>query len=232
MISVIIPTFNEEKYLEPTLKALRNQSYRKKFEIIVADGGSKDRTVRIARRYADKVVVTGRGISRGRNAGALASKGDILVFIDADTIPHFNALEEFEKAVGKRGVVAATCIAIPISPRIDDFAIYWAINNYEKMTIRAKSPHLFGWAFACRRAAFEKVGGFDESIEVGEDVDLSRRIAKVGKVRFVEETMVMTSARRFVNQGRAKALGKHLKYTFRELLTNSMIKMAEYGTYR
>ncbi len=56
MISVIVPTLNEEKYIEPTLKALKNQIYRRKFEVIVADSLSRDKTVEIAEKYADKVI--------------------------------------------------------------------------------------------------------------------------------------------------------------------------------
>ena len=86
-ISIIIPTLNEEKYIENTLKALKNQDYNGKYEIIVADGMSKDRTVKIAQKYADKVIkVKKPGISAGRNAGAGIAKGGIFLFIDADTI--------------------------------------------------------------------------------------------------------------------------------------------------
>ena len=84
-ISIIIPTLNEEKYIERCLKSLKNQSFRN-FEIIVSDSYSTDDTVKIAKKYGAKVVLTKKtGPAAGRNEGARKAKGSILVFLDADT---------------------------------------------------------------------------------------------------------------------------------------------------
>jgi len=232
MISVIIPTFNEEKYLETTLKALRNQSYAKKFEIIVADGGSRDRTVRIARKYADKVVVTSRGVSKGRNAGALVSKGDVLVFIDADTVPYGNALNELESAMRHRGVVGATCPVMPMSSIAADWLQALALKTITKLSLTTKRPVIPGICIACRRDAFERIGGFDESINVNEDADFVMRLRRFGKIGFAEYTFVLTSTRRIQKWGRAKSMMKWIKINLKHVIFNEKTSIREYRPCR
>ena len=124
-VSVIIPTLNEEKYIEKTLKALKNQDFEGKFEIIVADGMSKDNTVKIAEKYADKVIlVKKKGIAAGRNEGARVAKGDVLIFVDADTVLLPNTISELVKAFKDKKVVGAACPIIPLSAKIENFFFY------------------------------------------------------------------------------------------------------------
>lgn len=197
MISVIIPSRNEAKYIEKTLLALKHQRYSKKFEIILADYKSKDKTVKIAEKYTKKIVhARKKGVSAGRNAGAAVANGDILIFIDADTIPADNMLSAMEKAFEDKKVVGATCPIIPISHKIKDFMIFWSLNNYVKATIKAKRPQITGMCFACRKKAFDKVGGFNERIMIAEDMELSKRLGKEGLFKFVDSTFVLTSTRR------------------------------------
>jgi Glycosyltransferases involved in cell wall biogenesis len=87
-VSVIIPTLNEEKNITKTLKAIRAQKTDFEVEVIVADGESEDKTVLLARRYADKIVTERtHTIAAGRQAGAMVAEGEILVYTDADAIP-------------------------------------------------------------------------------------------------------------------------------------------------
>ena len=232
-ISVVIPTYQEEKYIESTLRALRNSDYKKKFEIIVADGGSKDRTVRIARKYADKVVVVKeRGIAKGRNAGAREAKGDILLFVDADTVLLFNALSEMEKAFRRRDVAAVTCNVVPSSAQAKDFILYWVYNQFAKASTKTGKAQIAGICFACRRSVFEEVGGFDESIETGEDFDLSERISKLGRIKFAERTLAITSPRRLVKWGRMKGIGKYMEFYINYLLTGKGVSIKKYKPLR
>lgn len=217
MISVIVPTLNEEKYIENTLKALRSSDYMGKFEVIVTDGGSGDRTVRIAKKYADKVLVNGRGISKGRNAGAAVAKGDVLLFIDADTIVTYNTLSEFEHVFKDRRVVAATCPIMLMSHQYKDFMLYWELNQAVKLSMtKIRRPHIVGACFAARKSAFEEVGGFDETVETLEDFELSERLGKKGRTVFTEKTLVLTSPRRIhkwgVVGGFLKAVKAYVKY--------------------
>jgi len=216
-ISVVIPTLNEEKYIGMTLKSLRNQIFEGNFEIIVVDGMSKDNTVKIAKRYANKVIVIKkRGIGSARNAGAKVATGNILLFVDADTIPLYNALSELSKQFQKKNIVGAGFPVVALSPYFKDFIIYWMYNIFMKTTIKYGNPQIPGICCAYRKDVFDKIGGFDENIETWEDYDLSSRIGKDGKTVCLENTLAFTSTRRFEAWGRTKAifmyLGFHLKY--------------------
>ena len=233
IVSVIIPTLNEEKYLEPTLKAVKNQDYEGKCEVIVADGNSKDNTVKIAKKYADKVIVVKKkGVSAGRNAGAKVAKGDILIFLDADTIVLFNTLSEIVKAFKNKKVVGVACSVLPTSVKASDFAIYWLYNNFVKMSLKRKKPQVAGMCCVYSKKAFEKVGGFDEKLYVYEDLDLSARIAKLGKIAFIENTLVLTSPRRFEAWGKTKAARKYIVTYLNYLLAGKKVPPNEYKPVR
>ena len=219
-ISIIIPALNEEKYIETTLKALKNQDFKGKFEIIVADGRSKDNTVKIAKKYADKVtVVKKRGIGTARNAGAKVARGKLLLFLDADSIPLYNALTEVSKKFKKKGIVGAGFPVVALSPYFKDFIIYWTYNIFMKTTIKYGNPQIPGICCAYRKETFDKVDGFNEDIETLEDYDLSSRIGKHGKTICIEESLVLTSPRRFEAWGRVKAIFMYLGFYFKYLLT-------------
>lgn len=232
-ISVIIPTLNEEKYLEATLKAIRNQDYKGRYEIIVADGGSKDKTIRIAKKYADKAVVTKKkGPSAGRNAGAREAKGDVLLFVDADTLLLFNGLTEFSKVFKKKNIVGATCPVIPLSHKAKDFAIYWFYTQFAKTSIKVNRVHIAGICCAYRKDFFEKAGGFPEDIIFSEDYDFSRRVSKLGKIAFVDKTIALTSTRRFEKWGRTKGAGKYVGFYLNYLLHGKSIKPKHFKPVR
>jgi len=98
-LSIIIPTLNEEDYLSLLLESIKKQDFRD-YEIIIADAGSKDRTIEIAKSYGSRITSGGLP-AKGRNQGAKIAKGSIFLFIDADIIslpPQFldKILEEFK----------------------------------------------------------------------------------------------------------------------------------------
>jgi len=232
MISVIVPSLNEEKYIEPTLKALRNQNYKGEYETIVADGGSKDKTVKIAKKYADKVIVVGKGIGKGRNAGAKAAKGNIVVFVDADTILLFNALTEINKLFRRKGVVGASCPVVPISAQVKDFIPYWVYNLFAKYTTKTGKTRVATICFACRKDAFEKVGGFIEDDKIAEDFGLTEKLSKIGEIKFTEETLAMTSPRRLKHWGILKGVGKYMEFYLTYLITGSGANAEKYVPVR
>jgi glycosyltransferase involved in cell wall biosynthesis len=220
MISIIIPTLNEEKYISDTLRSIKSQCFEDKCEIIVVDGMSKDNTVRIAKKYADKVIVIKkRGIAVGRNAGARIAKGDILLFCDADTIPIPNALTEITKEFKKKNVVAVTVPIIPLSHQLKDSMIFWMYNIFVKISINFGNAQIPGVFVAYRKETFDKVNGFNESIETWEDYDLSSRIDKHGKIVYSDKTLVLSSLRRIEKWGRTKSIVKYLGFQIKYLLT-------------
>jgi glycosyltransferase involved in cell wall biosynthesis len=232
-VSVIIPTLNEEKYIESTLKSLRNQDYKGKYEIIVADGMSKDDTVKIARKYADKVVlVKKKGIAEGRNGGAKVANSDILLFIDADTILLFNGLTELIKPFKKRNVIGVTCPILPLSPKAKYFALYWSYNLFVEKSIKSKKAQIPGICCAYRKKQFEKLGGFNEDLDTLEDLDFSKKISKLGKIVFLDTTLILTSHRRIEKWGRFNSIRKYLKLYLNYLIRGKIMSTKDYGPIR
>jgi glycosyltransferase involved in cell wall biosynthesis len=232
-ISVIIPTLNEEKYIENTLKAIRASDIERGYEVIVSDGGSEDRTLDLAKSSgADRTITTDKGISKGRNAGAAEAKGEILVFVDADTILLFNTLSEIAKSFKTEGVVLVGCPVLPLSPFGKDFLLYWAFNNFIKTSLLAKKPNIAGLCFACKASTFRKVGGFDENVQTMEDFDLAERLGEVGKVEFNEDTFVMTSPRRFEKWGSIKHVARSFESYVKYLITGNGVDIEKYEPVR
>ncbi|MCL5430631.1 MAG: glycosyltransferase [Candidatus Marsarchaeota archaeon] len=219
-ISVIIPTLNEEKYLATPLKALKKQSF-KDFEVIVADGGSKDRTRQIAKRFDSKLIyVKKRGISSGRNAGARIAKGKILVFLDADTMPFPDLLKQYRDAI-QDGVIAATgplleLEKVPMRMRIG----YKLVSVLTvRLSIALGKPSIIGSNFAVKKSAFDKIHGFNEGLMTYEDWDLSHRLGEYGKIAYVNGAKVRVSARRVIAWGMRKYFMYHVGNVIRYSLT-------------
>jgi len=222
-VSIIIPSYQEEKYIENTLKSLRNQDFKDEFEIIVVDGNSKDKTAKIARRYADKVIVSRRrGIALQRNLGAKLARGEILLFIDADTFLWYNGLKEIVKAFEEDGVIGATCPLLPSSPKLYTLLYYSIYNQFCKSSLKTK-PQVAGGVVAYRKDAFFRVNGFNEKLKMLEDFDLSERISKLGKIKFVETTFAITSTRRLEKWGLINGPLKYLFIYFLYIFTNGRI---------
>lgn len=120
-VSIIIPTYCEEESIEWCLKSIQGQEFEKdRIETIVVDSNSPDNTRAIATKYAKKVInIKTRGVGKARNVGAQEAKGDILLFLDADTVldPEFliNLAESFDdnEVVCVSGAVADDAFADP-----------------------------------------------------------------------------------------------------------------------
>ena len=194
-VSVIIPTLNEERYILNTLKGLQRQTF-KNFEVLVSDGGSKDRTVAIARRYAKVVIKKGAGVSKSRNIAAKSAKGKLLIFIDGDTKPSRRLVETYHNAV-KGKVIAATGPIYPLekTKRRVRYAYKFVTVDLIKLSIKAGFPSLVGSNFAVSKKVFDKVGGFNEKFVTSEDWDLAQRVKHYGKIVYLKDALVHTSAR-------------------------------------
>ena len=234
-ISVVIPTLNEGKYLEPTLFHLKRL---KPYEIIVADSHSKDNTAKIAKRYGARIVQAKRGAaSYGRNAGGHAAKGDIIVFIDADSIVFPNILDVIKKDFKSRKIVGWTCTIYGFTPSWKEQIIYNMSNNLvDFLTTYVKKPHAPGIMIAVRKSAFEKVNGFDENLRVMEDHDFAIRVGKLGTFKFSKETCVYTSTRRMDKWGGLGLIKKYskiyLKYLINRKKFEENIDKIQYETIR
>ncbi len=201
-ISVIIPSLNEERYIGKTLDALKRQTF-KDYEIIVVDNCSKDRTREIARKYAKVIKEKRKGIGLARNFGARIAKGKILLFLDADTAPSKNLLLLYKNAFSDDRVVVATGPILPIEKTSLFVKVSYAFVSilFVKLSILIGRPSIVGSNFAVRRSVFEKVGGFNPKLLTYEDWELSNRLKRYGKILYLKNAVVYTSARRIFAWG-------------------------------
>ncbi len=197
MISVIVPTLNEEEFIEKCLNSLLDQTLpKRKYEIIVSDSSSKDSTVEIAKSLADKVVVCKRvSAGFGRNFGAKYAKGEKLVFIDADTVASETFLEGasegLEKSIACTGPIRAL---EKNSLLLRVFYRWWSLQS--RISVLLRHPIFPGFNFAVRKKVFDNAGGFKTEDITTEDLELSLRLRKYGKLSFNKKMLVHTSTRR------------------------------------
>lgn len=214
MISIVIPTLNEEKIIEKTLKSLREMVGD--FEIIVSDGKSTDKTVEIAKKYADKVIVDDgdkrQTIAKGRNMGAKEARGEYLLFLDADMfIP--NEVAFFQKINGafkKNNKLVAVTVFLRVFPEMETFAdrIFYSMLNwiiyFDNNIIKTGASS--GEFQFIKKEAFDKVNGFNESFVAGEDFDMFARLSKIGKTLCIPSLFALHTGRRPHKIGWAKTL--------------------------
>jgi hypothetical protein len=222
-VSVVVPTLNEEKHLPRCLQALKSQTGRVTSEVIVVDGGSTDRTVEIAKQYADSVLIEpGRPVGAARNVGAKNAEGDILAFIDADTIAAENWISAISQVFSSNmGTVGVTGPTLPHDGRTIDLVTYrlWTIY-LQRILLGLGMPHVIGFNCAYRREPFLRVGGFDEVNVTSEDIRLAQKIRKHGKIAFEKEMSALTSARRFKKYGNFFIAGLYVVNGFSTLILN------------
>ncbi len=203
MLSVIIPTRNEEKYIGRLLESLKRQNFND-LEIIVADADSSDRTREIAEKYGATVTLGGPHPGIGRNKGAGMARGKNLLFLDADVVLPGGYLRENYSEFLRRELDIATTFIKPISNNKIDRMIYYVINKgykwYEKRSPAAEGHHIF-----VKREFFNKVNGFDEDIIMNEDLDFVQKVWKNGgKFGLLYGRPISVSVRRLKKEGRVK----------------------------
>ena len=191
-ISVIIPTLNEALVLE---KAIAEISCHSPHEIIIADGGSEDNTLNIAKKFGLAIVESPPGRALQMNAGAKTASGDVLLFLHADRRVDANSYQKMVAVMNQENRVGgAFSLAIesekPSLKMISNFA-----------TLRAKHLNLvYGdQAIFVRTSVFHEIGGFP-SLLICEDLAFYRRLMAKGPTVILEEK-AFTSARRWVTEG-------------------------------
>lgn len=199
MISIIIPTLNEEDFLPGLLRSIKKQTF-KDFELIVADAGSKDKTVEIAKKYGCLVVGGGRP-AKGRNEGAKLAKGDLLLFLDADTkLPSKNFLKKILKEFKERKLDIASGFVQPMgesrffSPKTVKFAFDFV--NYFIQFNENILPAGIGSIVLVKKDFHFKIRGFNENVDLGEDALYFKKGAKRGKFGNLRSGKILWSIRR------------------------------------
>ncbi len=205
MLSIIIPTLNEEKYLPIFLGQVKKQSF-KDYEVIVADFNSIDKTVEIAKNFGC-VIAKGGNPSRGRNEGAKIARGDILLFTDADNLCLPDGfLNDLILEFKKRNLGVAS---FPIFPKGNVFdKIVFTVYHFWVWLTQRFLPHSSN-SILVKKEVHERIGGFDETITIAEDHYYGRQASKVAKFGFIKTKPVLTSVRRFERDGRIRT---HFKY--------------------
>lgn len=210
LLSFIVPAHDEQRLIASTLEAIHTSArgLDVRYELIVVDDASTDRTAAIAAGHGARVVpAQHRQIAATRNTGARAASGDWFFFIDADTLINPAYLRAAVNALhaGASGGGAGVKLLGPT--RLHEHFGQWLMI------------HIFRWvgvtpgcSLFCTRVAFEAVGGFDESYYAGEDVAMGRALDRHGQLVIVRE-VVMTSARKL----RTHTLGSQLRLLARFL---------------
>ncbi len=207
-ISVVIPTYNEDAYIGRCLNSLVNQTLsRDAYEIVIVDGGSDDRTVEIARGYADIVIKQrSEGVGGARNDGVALSSGEIVAMTDADIILPPDWLERICADFREDGVVAVYGPIIPIESRLKYRVM---IGLFNKLAHIAAYLRVFyatiGSNTAIRRDVFERIGGYKD-MAAGDDYEIARRLKREGIIRYDPELYVRFSMRRMEKYGVIRAL--------------------------
>ena len=210
-LSIIIITYDEEKHLPRLLNSIKRQNFHD-YEVIVADNNSKDNTVKIAKKYGCRITKGGKPAT-GRNNGAKLAKGNLLLFLDADTKLPKDFLKKNINEFLKRNLKAATCRLMADSKSISETIIYKTWNLLVSLS-QIIIPHFYGACIFCRKDFFNQLNGFDQNIKVAEDNDFARRASKIGKVGILNSKKIFLSNRRLKEEGIVKLI---FKYTMIEL---------------
>lgn len=199
-ISVVIPAYNEEKYIPQCLAALNLQTYPKdRFEVIVVDNNSVDQTAKIAKAAGATVVKEKtQGHIFALNAGMCKAKGDIIAVTDADTEVRSDWITVIERVFRDQEVAAVTGpVWYKQKSKLKYLLTKYTFYLHLKMHFLVGKPSLSGLNLAVRRKAFYKIKGLDTRYKIFGDVELGLRIKKVGKVLFIKELSVVSSPRRW-----------------------------------
>ena len=216
IISIIIPTYNEEDYLPNLLDSIKRQNFDG-YEVIVADANSTDRTREIAESYGC-IVVDGGLPAVGRNNGARVAKGEYLLFLDSDlelTDDYLrNVLYEFRmEHLG----IAITKMK-PMSDKIED-KIFHDFANYFMIGVENIKPHGAGcYGIITKKSLHDECGGFDESLTFGEDTDYIERLAEKERFKVLRNAKIGVSTRRLEEEGIVTLIRQYGKSTVNDFL--------------
>ena len=195
MISFIVPAHNEEAWVGRCVSAIRNgaESLGEPHEIIVVDDASSDATASIARQQGAQVVrVEHRQIAATRNTGAQQAHGDILFFVDADTLTNAPAIQSALRAI-RAGAIGGGCV-----PRFEGWLpLWWRLAEpFVRPAVRLARFLPSGTFLFCTCSAFQTAGGFNENYYAAEEVVFVAALKRQGRFVILAETVV-TSGRKF-----------------------------------
>lgn len=217
-ISIVIPAYNEERYIQKTLTALRVQTFkREEIEIIVVNNASTDNTAGLAKEGGADIVLDEprKGTNRARQTGLEHASGNVVAFLDADCVPPPWWLEKiYEKLHDNKNSFVALAgtykytedISEPlyIFEQIYSWLVLPTLNSVVGKVFK-KGGVIIGGNFAAFRETFNKMNGIDTSFTFfGDDASIARALGTLGPVHFDPTLYVRTSTRRFDRDGLIK----------------------------
>lgn len=223
MLSIVIPTLNEAQYLPALLQSIKEQNYP--CQIIIADAGSTDQTVTIAKQNGCQVIKGGNP-SFGRNQGASLAESDLILFLDADTILPPGFLQANATEFYQRKLAVAAGQGLPLSKHPVDWCAF-TFANWFIVLLQAIRPFANGFCILIKKELHDKINGFDQSISFAEDSEYVDRAAKQGKFGVLGKK-ILVSPRRFVKEGRFKLIGKYIVLNLRRMLWGEIRQPIDY----
>ncbi len=224
-LSVIIPALNEERFLPLLLQSLSDQTC-KNFEVIVVDGGSQDKTIKVAEKFIGKlpcltILSTHKGLSHQRNFGAKHARSSWFVFSDADNVFLPYAIDRIYGYAKRKKPSLFTAWSRSDSEVTADALITLFSNMVIEGFMAAKKQFAPGPLMVIQKHTFEHVGGYNEQISWGEDYEISKRLQEAGyRMDILRETLYVWSLRRMRNEGNLTVLRKFALAGAYNLLTN------------
>lgn len=169
-------------------------------EVIVVANGCRDRTAIVAREHGCVTIELAEpGVGRAKNTGAQHAKGEVLVFLDADSTLCAGVLEAIRAAV-QHGFVAGACDTKPLEPSVRAGAFWWFYNQLSRRVLKTNGCSFY------HREVFRKARGFHEGLTHGEDTALHRNARRFGRVTHLRGVAIRTSMRRFEQKGYLRTL--------------------------
>ncbi|OGC45599.1 hypothetical protein A2V49_03850 [candidate division WWE3 bacterium RBG_19FT_COMBO_34_6] len=221
ILSVIIPTLNEEEYIIDLLDCLADQTY-KDFEVIVVDGDSEDKTRKIVSSYKKLknlhlINAKSKGVGMQRNLGAKNAITDKLIFLDADGYIEKDFIVKITSFISNNPEVdIMTTWLEPISNKKVDKILFFTFNQFYLDIMKRIKPQGTGAFMYIKRKVFEDLNGFNEKFSVAEDMDMCVRAHKEGyKYHLLKRPRIKTSVRRLEKLGRLRyvwIMGKNAVY--------------------
>lgn len=234
-VSIVIPAYNEERYIGRLLASLQKLPKENILEILVVDNGSSDKTreiVKIASLNVDGtdskirlIDESRKGVAWARTRGAQEARGEIIAFLDADTYVTDKWLPNLFKYFSREKIVSVSgptyYYDVSFFTRIG-VAIYWWIAAVILSRIIGYMGIFAN--LAIRAESYRKIGGIDTTVEFyGDDTNITRRLSKIGKVIFKLDFFVYTSGRRLSTEGLFRTALRYVANFFSEVILHKPV---------